>query len=162
MVKRMERRVSRLPMSRAAHELIIERLPGEVLVYDQVHHRAHCLSEAAARVWEMCDGRRSTDEARAALAAVGTTESLETILANLTQAGLVRAPERVNRSRRRMLGKTAVAAGVVLASPVVYSILSPSVAQAASLCGKVSQPCCTTEPKCQAGDQFCLSGRCAR
>jgi hypothetical protein len=68
-------------------------------------------------------------------------------LAQLETAGLIRPAARparkIDRSRRAFFRTNAVAAGVVLASPVLFSIIAPSVAEAAS-CGKKNQPCCAT------------------
>src|ERR1700682_6156311 len=45
-----------LPRKRE-HQLVIDELPDEVLVYDLDRHRAHCLNQTAALVWKRCDGR---------------------------------------------------------------------------------------------------------
>jgi hypothetical protein len=45
----------RLPLARTS-DLIIEKLPDEVLVYDYQTTKAHCLNSAAALVWANCDG----------------------------------------------------------------------------------------------------------
>lgn len=146
-----------LPLARPAAEFLVEELADEVLVYDQVSHHAHCLTAPAAHVWRMCDGVTARNTAEQVLAGYPSAPKLDAVLDQLVAVGLVRGPrpraERVNRSRRAMLGKTAVAAAVIIASPIVYSIIAPSVAEAASGvgCGKKTQPCCTTAPTCQLG-----------
>ena len=40
--------------------LIIEELPGEVLVYDSDRDSAVCLNHTAALVWKHCDGKTTT------------------------------------------------------------------------------------------------------
>ena len=50
-----------LPNARKEN-LVIEELPGEVLVYDLNLHKAHCLNQTAALVWERCDGQTSVKQ----------------------------------------------------------------------------------------------------
>src|ERR1700686_2958365 len=50
-----------LPLARK-EELLIERLSDEVLVYDLARKRAHCLNQAAALIWDHCDGKTSVVE----------------------------------------------------------------------------------------------------
>lgn len=45
------------PTARA--DLIVERLPGEILVHDQQRDEAHCLNPLASAVFELCDSQRS-------------------------------------------------------------------------------------------------------
>src|SRR6266496_727919 len=45
----------RLPRARKS-ELVVEKLPNEVLVYDCRNEKAHCLNFAASLVWANCDG----------------------------------------------------------------------------------------------------------
>lgn len=147
--------MSHMPLKRPGTEFLVEKLDREVLVYDQVLHQAHSLTAAAALVWDLCDGG-TMDRARAALANADHTESLEVVLEQLVASKLVAAPVArrgsVNHSRRRMLSKTAVAAGIIIASPVVYSIIAPSVAQAVSgPCGTIGKQCCTTGNPCTQG-----------
>ena len=154
--------MSHMPRKRPADEFLVEKLDRELLVYDQVLHQAHSLTAAAALVWASCDGG-PCNPVRVALAEAGHTESLEAVLAQLVASKLVASPpvarDKVNHSRRRMLSTTAVAAGVIIASPVVYSIISPSVAQAAS-CGGQGQSCCIPPrvPDCTVG--VCTTGTC--
>jgi hypothetical protein len=46
---------ARAPLRRS-DDLIVEALDDELLVYDRVNKRAHCLGADAARVWHACDG----------------------------------------------------------------------------------------------------------
>jgi hypothetical protein len=133
------RRETTLPAARPGTEFLLEELPGELLVYDQIHHRAHCLTPALAALWKLCDGRTTLRQAQAALPGLDLRE----MIGQLERAQLVRTsrPTGTNRSRRRFVRKTAVAAGIVLASPVIFSIVAPSVAEAAS-CGTKGLPCC--------------------
>jgi len=49
------------PLARA-EELVVQELPDEVLVYDLKQHKAHCLNQTAAFVWNHCDGRSTPDQ----------------------------------------------------------------------------------------------------
>jgi len=167
---------SMLPTRRPITEFLVEKLADEVLVYDQTHHAAHCLTVAAALVWDLCDGEHSTEDAQKALRAAGSSDAVDAVVTQLVTTGLVCASpppvdapvpvarkRGVNRSRRAMLSRGAVAAGVVLASPVIFSIVAPSVAQAASDvgCGKSGQPCCTQGADCNPPNTgLCEGGFC--
>jgi hypothetical protein len=54
--KSMKKNAERMPRARR-EGLIIEELPGEVLIYDSERDRAHCLNQTAAFVWKYCDGK---------------------------------------------------------------------------------------------------------
>src|SRR5579862_8283281 len=45
-----------------AKDLLIEEVGGELLVYDTLKNRAHCLNQSAAAVWKHCDGQRTIAE----------------------------------------------------------------------------------------------------
>ena len=46
----------------ARDEVLIEALGDELVVYDLVRHRAHCLNKSAALVWRHCDGKTTIAE----------------------------------------------------------------------------------------------------
>ena len=48
-----------LPRARSEGIITVE-VEGELLVYDRIRDRAHCLNQTAATVWKLCDGRTST------------------------------------------------------------------------------------------------------
>ena len=37
-------------------DLVVQEMPDEILVYDLTRHKAHCLNQTAAFVWNHCDG----------------------------------------------------------------------------------------------------------
>ena len=158
----MDRLRDQLPAVRPRSEFIVETLADEVLVYDQTSHRAHCLSPAAAMVWRMCDGQTTATAAQLALSNAGFCDDVNTVLGQLQATGLVKVPaarrRTVDKSRRAFFSSGAVAAGIVLASPVIFSIVAPSVAEAASACGAKTQVCCTGN-KCNPTLK-CVSGHC--
>ena len=45
-------------------ELVVQELPDEVLVYDLRKHKAHCLNQTAAFVWNHCNGQASAANSR--------------------------------------------------------------------------------------------------
>ena len=157
----------RLPLSRNHRELLIEQLPGELLVFDRVQQRAHSLGRLASTVFRHCDGRTTREQLVAVLAAEGlpaSEEALDEALGELSVAGLLQrhdAPAHSNGpSRRQVLRRVAFIAGVAVAYPLVESIVAPRPAQAASciatgvpapggncsLC--CSQSCIFDEPNC--------------
>jgi len=56
-----------LPAARR-DEIIAREVDGELLIYDRVRDKAHCLNETAAAIWKYCDGRTTTKEITEALA----------------------------------------------------------------------------------------------
>jgi hypothetical protein len=44
------------PRARTDH-LVIQELPDETLVFDHLHHKAHCLNRTTTWVWKHCDGQ---------------------------------------------------------------------------------------------------------
>jgi hypothetical protein len=69
--------------------LIVRIVQGEVLVYDLVSHRAHCLNAVMAALWRRCNGRTSAGK-----------------LARTLQVSLSRAvPEEVVRVGLHRLGR---------------------------------------------------------
>jgi hypothetical protein len=165
----MEPRVSQaLPFART-DQLIIQEVPGELLVYDLDRHKAHCLNKTSAIVWKHCDGQ-TTIRAVARLIEqemnmpVGddvvwlALKQLEKF--NLLQ-GRVFQPRGV--SRRDLILKYAPA---TLAVPLILSISSPTAAQAASTppnpCAVSPSPVgcpCTFDSDCDQSN--CDGGTCA-
>ena len=148
----MARESERLPRARRESELVVEELPDELVLYDTVQHRAHCLNRSAALVFRHCDGRTTVAEMIELLAREGLPEGREAVdaaLGQLAGAGLLRdaggdrgaATEAALRSRRRFLQRAAIAAGASIAYPIVKSIVAPTVAHATSHCLPAAAPC---------------------
>ncbi|HEX4948337.1 MAG TPA: PqqD family protein [Blastocatellia bacterium] len=119
-------------------ELVVKEMPDEVLVYDLRKHKAHCLNQTAAFIWNHCDGQTSTKE----IAALMEQEWHAPVCEDIVWAGLeelgradllaVRAiaPEtQVVLSRRRLLRRMGMSAMLI---PMVLSVSSPVAAAAAS------------------------------
>ena len=150
------------PSAREDH-LVVRELPEETLVYDLRTDRAHCLSPVAARVWRLCDGRRTVNELADRLRADGRTEATEDMvwvaLERLGKARLLRErPVRPGRppdlARRRVVMRGLRAAGLL---PFVISIVAPTASQAQSI--SCSQAKCTSNNGATCSG--CLGARCS-
>jgi len=155
---------------RARDDVIVERLPGELLVYDESCDTAHCLSDAAAAIFELCDGAR-TRPALAALAAqrLGRAfdeNELDTVLTQLRGKALLdgeqAAGDAISRRRVMLAGGGMVAASLItsIVSPLPTAAQSPAPAPgpAPGAPGGPGAPC-QTEPDCRT-ELSCQSGGC--
>ena len=145
--------------------LLVHPLEDEVLVYDLVRHKAHCLNLASATVWKHCDGSQDARD----LARIVTREldmafdeqMVWLALGQLDKARLLEqrigpasGPARI--SRREVIKRVGLAAAVSV--PLISSIVSPTPAQAATCVAKngactsslqcCSKVCNTTTHKC--------------
>jgi Coenzyme PQQ synthesis protein D (PqqD)/Glycine rich protein len=108
----------------------VETLHGELCIYEWTTKTVHALNPAAARVWEMCDGRTTIEEMTARIrrdcdlprAAV----IVEHALTQFKRAGLLEPGSLVHVaplvSRRALLRRIGAAAAI----PVVTSIVAPA------------------------------------
>lgn len=145
--------------------LVIQELPGELLVYDLNRHKAHCLNQTAAFIWKRCDGKTPVAEIAARLRkefnAQGDEELIWLALDQLDKSHLLRGrvarPSDGNRvSRREVLRKAGLAAAVGV--PLVTSILAPTAHAQASCLPR--DAACTTNAQCCSGN--CRgNGQCA-
>jgi hypothetical protein len=121
-------------------QIFVQELPDELVVYDVERNEVHCLNGTAARVWTLCDGKRSvteiaqllgTDlepEAAEALVWVALDQFAEKhLLEDVANAAELYKP--TDMTRRQMV----LAAGLIVGLlPVVDSIIAPPAALAAS------------------------------
>lgn len=158
-----------LPVARR-DDLIVEKLPDEVLVYDLKTDKAHCLNHTAALIWENCDGKKNEGDIAALLQSeLKSPMSAEAVLlgvAELDSFGLLNvdaaAPQRQHLSRRRLIQNLGLSAALAL--PLIVSISAPAAAQA----GSTTDPCvanpagngcpCTFDSDCDS--QNCNQGTC--
>ena len=144
---RFARRTGSAPLART-DELIVEDLAGdsstgEVLVYDQRTDQAHCLTREAAMVWRVCDGHTQPEELGKAL---GFEEELVTrALEELSACDLLSTGAVDGITRREATLKMAKVGGVAAAAPLIYSILAPTPALAASQAFCLSLNGCTSD-----------------
>jgi Coenzyme PQQ synthesis protein D (PqqD) len=146
--------MEKMPQARRSG-LIIQEVDGEVLIYDQLTDKAHCLNDTAAKVWKYCDGQTTVSEACDALSLeLGSpvNEKLVWYAADkFSQDNLLEkevAPPAfiiAGMNRRQMVRTLGLAA--MVAVPLVTSIVAPTPAQAATCfpsganCGTSSQCC---------------------
>jgi Coenzyme PQQ synthesis protein D (PqqD) len=134
-----------LPLARK-DELIVQELPDELLVYDLVRHKAHCLNKTSAFVWKHCDGKTTVAQ---------TARLLEREFSQLVDDDVVwLALSQLRRfhlldeagggiftlkvTRRDLVRKYLPLA---LSLPLIMSIAAPTPAQSASTCADVGEPC---------------------
>jgi hypothetical protein len=129
------------PLAKAREDdLVVKDLSDELLVYDLKNHKAHCLNETAAFVWNHCDGTRTAGE----LAKLMEEECQKPVsedfiwlaLNRLSRAGLLR--DRIalplirspisRRSAIRQLGF-----GALVAVPLVMTITAPTAMASSSI-----------------------------
>lgn len=130
------------PLARK-EELVVEDVADEVLIYDQRSDKVHCLTREAAMVWRVCDGQTS-------LATLATSlslppESVSAALDHLEAAELLETAPHVGITRREATIRMAKVGGVAAAAPMIYSIMAPTPALAASQAYCLSFGCVTTQ-----------------
>jgi hypothetical protein len=153
----MEVRLDTKPKARRVG-LLIQELPGELLVYDQERHKAHCLNSTASLIWQNCDGETPVtgiaDRLSVALKSPVSSELVVVALEKLSSRHLLDDPPSTHGgnkgpSRREVLRRIGLTAAIAL--PVVTSIVAPRAAQAAT--------CLPSGSSCSSGAQ-CCSGVC--
>jgi hypothetical protein len=120
------------PLARS-EDLIVQEVDNEVLVYDELYARAHCLSADAARVWRACDGEATETDLEAQLGL--SSETVIKALAELEEKELLSAGPVLNgngATRREFGMKAAKLGGVALATPMIFSIVAPTAHAAAT------------------------------
>jgi hypothetical protein len=145
-----DRRLGKRPRARS-NGLVTEDTGDELLVYDETIDLAHCLSRPAVMVWRACDGTRTAGEIASALDMdVGTVRQA---LEELDVRGLLEPSPGMTRREATLTAAKAGGAAAV-AAPLIYSMLAPTPALAAS------QNFCTGQG-CQNGCGGCKALGCA-
>ena len=116
------------------HDLLLEEIGDETIVYDGERHEAHSLNRSASIVWKHSDGTRSIAQLAALLATELGIEPDESVveyaLDRLADAQLLEGTTQL--SRRDVVRKMSLAGAAALALPVVLSMVAPTEAMAAS------------------------------
>jgi hypothetical protein len=139
-----------LPQART-DKLLVQDIGDELIVYDQLRHRAHRLNDTASTVWRHCDGETGIADLASILASkLGMPPNEDLIwlaLSRLERAHLLRGS--LDRSimgpvsRREVMRKIGAVGTLTFLLPVVTSISAPTPAMAQSSCSAInSQPCC--------------------
>jgi hypothetical protein len=121
-------------------DLIVEALDGELLVFDQQTQGCHVLNRAAAAIWRHCDGRTGAEDLAARASEVSglppRPEIAALALEELRRARLLEAPTDEKGSarvtRRAVIRRLGLAAGLAALLPAVESIVAPRAAEAQS------------------------------
>jgi hypothetical protein len=139
-------------------------MPDELLVYDLVRNKAHCLNQTAALVWKRCDGKTTVKQMVRLLEKETESPVDEAVVwmafdllakANLLQGTPSKWTGASGISRRDVMRRIGVAAAVSL--PIVTSIVAPRAAHAANC--RASGAACTTSAQCCSG--LCNASVCA-
>lgn len=147
------------PLSRKDN-IVIQELKDEVLIYDLITHKAFCLNETSALVWQLCDGTRSireiSDQMSKKLQAPATEDLIWLALDELKKNDLLTNGQQLTSgvngmNRRQVLRKIGLTSMVAL--PIIYSILAPTPAMAQSgaaavSCTRAGGISCTTVANC--------------
>jgi hypothetical protein len=122
--------------------LLTEEIDGEVLVYDETREIACRLNATAALVWRHCDGKRTIAELvtlmQSELGGLADEDMVLVALDNLAGHELIasgyeqRDLNASKYSRRRFIRRIGAAGIAAINLPVVYSMLVPEPAAAAS------------------------------
>jgi hypothetical protein len=126
------------PMARK-RGLVVQEMPGEMLVYDTETNKAHCLNDSAAFVWTSCDGENSVRDIvrkfETSDRGTVTEDFVYLALDQLSGKGLLESEveKRFNGKSRREVLKTI---GLVSAAalPIIASLAAPRSALAATSC----------------------------
>ncbi len=128
-----------LPKARS-EGIITKELNGELLLYDRVRDKAHCLNQTAAAIWKLCDGCTGVSELTGHVTkwlGVPVGESviqlaLKQLSANhLLVEGYEVSSLPVNSSRRNLVRRLGVSVALL---PLITSLSAPT-ALAAVSCG---------------------------
>jgi hypothetical protein len=135
------------PRKLKGDRITVQEIAAEILIYDELTHRAWCLNPSSACIWRLCDGRNTVAgiAAKAAreLGATVTEELVLLTLAELHENGLlesgIAAALPRDASRREMIGKLGLATAALL--PVVAAISAPpALAQGGSVGANTTKP----------------------
>ena len=156
--------MEKMPQARRSG-LIIQEVDGEVLIYDQVSSKAHCLNQTAAKVWKYCDGETTLADACSALSRdleTPVNEKLVWYAVDQFSKDQLLEKETIppafiiaGMNRRQMVRTLGLAA--IVAVPLVTSIVAPTPAQAATCLPPTSA--CTASVQCCSNS--CVTNVCA-
>ena len=129
-----------LPQSRS-HNLTMQELGDEILIYDLEKNRAFCLNQTSALVWQHSNGRNSVASIAASLSEILRQPVSEQMILlaldqlnkeNLLLAESVAFLPPGGVSRRKLLRDAALSSAVAL--PIISAIVAPTPVQAQSTC----------------------------
>lgn len=121
-------------LPKAKHkEVVIQEFDNEVLIYDLKNHKALCLNETAAFVWQKCDGQTTFEELVDLSGGRFSNELILLTLLRLNKEKLLEVGAEtadVKLTRRQMVTKFGK---LGIALPVITAMIMPTSANAQSL-----------------------------
>lgn len=141
------------------HDIVVQEVESEVLIYDLQSNKAFCLNKTSASVWNLCDGTKSVSEISQSLSKKLKLPANEYLVwlaleqlkkEKLIENELVLENPFAGMSRREVIKK--VGLGTLIALPIVASIVAPTAANAASPCAGypiTENNLCTSSCQCQ-------------
>ena len=145
------------PKARSA-ALVVEEVGDELFVYDESNECAHSLSATASQVWRACDGDTTVTALSARLDM--DDDTVERALAELDDCNLLDTGLPVTgMTRREATLKTAKVGATAASVPLIFSILAPVPAMAATQQYCIALGCTSGCGRChQAGCACCGPG----
>ncbi|HRH45610.1 MAG TPA: PqqD family protein [Pyrinomonadaceae bacterium] len=146
------------PLARV-HEIVIQELSDETLIYDLRTNRALALNKLPSEVWKLCDGKHSTAEISGTLTGLFHQPVSEELILftlellqkeNLITPGSLKTHYLSGLTRRQAVRKMGF--GFLTLLPVISSLTAPLAINAASGCPVSNKPTgcvCTANNECQ-------------
>lgn len=123
-----------LPQARTSN-IVVQDFDKEVLIYDLQQHRALCLNQTSAFVWQKCDGKTTFDELKKLSGNKFNDDLILLTLSLLQKENLLEelvsdTTLKAELSRRGMIAKYGTLA---IALPMISSLIAPTAVNAQSL-----------------------------
>jgi hypothetical protein len=162
-----------LPKARS-EGLITKEVDGELLIYDRIRDKAHCLNQTAASIWRHCDGHTRPHEIARLLSNDRNNRSTEDsldesvvwlALTELRRSHLLDKPKDKGPSPQAILGMSLmsrreavrrIGLGTAITLPIVATMTAPTPAQAGTC--RPNGASCGTGSQCCSGT--CVGGQC--
>jgi hypothetical protein len=131
-------KLGEIPLSRK-HDIVIQEIDGEVLIYDLSKNRAYCLNQTSSMVWNACDGTKSVTEISQSLSKQLKQNVSEDIvwlaLDQLKKDNLLTESDKFvtpfdGMNRREIVKRIGFASMVAL--PLISSVIAPTALRAQS------------------------------
>ncbi len=152
-------------------DIVIQEFENEALIYDLKNHKAFCLNQTSATVWQLCDGERSISQiADKVSKQLKTLVSEDLILLALDELFRNNLLENIEKSysffskqnRREVIKKIGLTSMIAL--PLVSSLVAPQAisAQSAAALGQACtlgtpSTCSTSNCLNSGGSGICCS-----
>ena len=136
-------------------DLVIQELPQEILIYDLQRSKAFALNELSSLVWQFSDGTKTVldiaENLTFRLNHLVSEDLVWLTLEQLKEHGLLEdspdfASPLAGMSRREAINRIGYSSLVGL--PFIWSVVAPTVAQAASACPSVPCRCPNSSTIC--------------